>query len=468
LFSLSLGELQRRAGTGEATLEDIGRHIEAIDAKDALYWRLPLKNSPELDGLAPYYNDWLSHPSYDDFWRSIAPRECYERITAPALNMGGWYDLFLKGTMANYLGMKQNGGSEGARSLQRLVIGPWAHGPLTGWFPERSYGTLSGTEASDITGQQLRWFDHLLKGEDNGVREEMPVRIFVMGANAWREEPDWPLPDTQFVDYFLHSSGQANTASGDGVLTTDSPSDAATDIYLYDPRNPVPTHGGASFLPGLFIGANAGPRDQREVERRSDVLCYTTPPLETPLEVTGPLEAVVHVSSSAPDTDFTAKLVDVWPDGRAENLADGIIRARYRESLSEPSLMEPNQVYEVRIDLVATSNLFAPGHRIRLEISSSNFPRFDRTPTPAATSQRRPKRTCSLRSTACTTVGNSPRDWCSRSSAATSEAHAQPSGRAPRAPVATLAPRRSTRASVGRRSRSAQSHPIPSPSRSRR
>lgn len=378
LLSLALGELQRRAGTGEAALEDIGRHIAAIDDNDALYWRLPLQGPPELDGLAPYYDDWLAHPSYDDFWRSIAPREHYGRITAPALNMGGWYDLFLKGTIANYLGMKAHGGSAEARSLQRLVIGPWAHGASTGWFPARSYGTLSGSDGADITGQQLRWFDHLLKGEDNGVRDDLPVRIFVMGANVWREEADWPLPDTEFVDYFLDSGGGANTASGDGVLTTQPPGDAAADLYLYDPRRPVPTCGGASFLPGLFIGANAGPRDQREVERRSDVLCYTTPPLESPLEVTGPVEAVVHVSSSAPDTDFTAKLVDVWPDGRAENLADGIIRTRYRESLSEPSLMEPGRVYEVRIDLVATSNLFAAGHRIRLEISSSNFPRFDR------------------------------------------------------------------------------------------
>jgi putative CocE/NonD family hydrolase len=378
LSSLALGELQRRAGAGEATLEDLGALIAAVDDNEALYWRLPLHNPPELRGLASYYDDWLEHPSYDEFWKACAPRESYARITAPALNMGGWYDLFLKGTIANYLGMKQHGGSDDARSLQRLVIGPWAHGPLAGWFPERSYGTMSGTDAADITGMQLRWFDHLLKGEDNGLRDEKPVRIFVMGANVWRDEEDWPLPDTQFVDYFLDSGGRANTASGDGVLSTQSGGTDGHDRYLYDPRDPVPTTGGASFLPGLFIGANAGPRDQRTVEQRHDVLCYSTEPLQTPLEVTGPVEAVVYVSSSVVDTDFTAKLVDVWPDGRAESVADGIIRARYRESLSEPSLMDPGQVYELRIDLVATSNLFAAGHRVRLEISSSNFPRFDR------------------------------------------------------------------------------------------
>jgi putative CocE/NonD family hydrolase len=378
LSSLGLGELERRLRTGAAKAEDVLELIAAVDGNDELYRRLPLRGLPELDGLAGYYDDWLDHPSYDDFWRSCAPRESYERITAPALNMGGWYDLFLKGTIANYVGMKSRGGSEPARTLQRLVIGPWAHGPLAGWFPEQNFGVMSGTEAADITGMQLRWFDHLLKGEDNGAETDKPVRIFVMGANIWRDEDDWPLPDTDYVDYFLGGAGHANTAAGDGTLATDPASVDAYDAYLYDPRNPVPTLGGASFLPGLFIGANAGPRDQREVERRSDVLCYTTEPLDQPLDVTGPVVAVLCVSSSAPDTDFTAKLVDVAPDGRAVNVADGILRARYRESLSEPALMEPGKVYEVTVDLVATSNEFAAGHRIRLEVSSSNFPRFDR------------------------------------------------------------------------------------------
>jgi len=378
LSSLGLGELQRRLGDGRATPEQFGELVAAVDANDELYWRTPLRGLPELKGLAPYYDDWLDHPSYDEFWRSCAPRERYGDITVPALNMGGWYDLFLKGTIANYVGMRSAGGSDRARNLQRLVIGPWAHGPVGGWFPERGYGVMAGTDAADITGMQLRWFDHLLKGEDTGIEGDKPVRIFVMGADVWRDEDDWPLPGTEFVDYHLGGEGRANTSSGDGSLTTGSPTTETFDAYLYDPRNPVPTVGGASFLPGLFVGANAGPRDQREVERRADVLCYTTEPLTEPLEVTGPVEAVLHVSSSAPDTDFTAKLVDVRPDGRAENLADGIVRARYRESLSEPTPMEPGRVYEVRVDLVATSNLFRAGHRIRLEVSSSNFPRFDR------------------------------------------------------------------------------------------
>ncbi len=378
LSSLALGEVVRRMRTGAATPQDFAALVAAVDGNDAVYRRLPLLGLPEVKGLAPYYDDWLSHPSYDEFWRATAPRESYGQITVPALNMGGWYDLFLKGTLANYTGMKARGGSDAARQHQRLVIGPWAHGPLGGWFPEQSYGLLAGTETADITGLQLRWFDWLLKGEDTGLAAEKPVRLFVMGANEWRDEDDWPLPGTEYVDYFLHSRGRANTAGGDGRLSTDAPGDEPQDAYLYDPRHPVPTTGGGTFLPGLSIGANAGPRDQRAVEARHDVLCYTTEPLAAPLEVIGPVLAVLHVSSSATDTDFTAKLVDVAPDGRAENLADGILRARYRESLSEPSPLEPERVYELTVDLVATAAVIPAGHRIRLEVSSSNFPRFDR------------------------------------------------------------------------------------------
>lgn len=378
LLFLALGEVQRRMGHGEATVEDLGGLIAAVDRNDELYQRLPLRDVPELGDAAPYYQQWLDHPTYDEFWKGTAPRESYGNIVAPALNMGGWYDLFIKGTIENYLGMKEQGGSEDARRLQRLVIGPWAHGPVAGWFPERSYGVMSGVDAADITGLQLRWFDQLLKGEDTGVEDDKPVRIFVMGANIWRDEDDWPLPDTDYVDYFLRSGGAANTAHGDGMLAEEPADNEPEDVYLYDPRNPVPTVGGPTFLPGLLLGANAGPRDQRSVEQRSDVLCYTTAPLTEPLEVTGPVELILHISSSAPDTDFTGKLVDVAPDGRAENLTEGILRARYRESLSEPAPMEPGRTYELRIDLVATANVFATGHRIRLEVSSSNFPRFDR------------------------------------------------------------------------------------------
>ena len=368
-------ELQRRLRQGRASMEHMGAFMQAMSDPSALLEHLPLVDQPLLREFAPFYFDWLNHPTYDDYWQSIAHSEFYEHMTVPALNIGGWYDLFLGGTLANYIGMKQRGGSALARTHQRLVIGPWSHINRTGLFPERSYGLTASSDVVDIDGMQLRWYDHWLKGEENGVEQDKPVKIFVMGLDQWREEDDWPLPDTRFLPYYLHSAGHANSATGDGTLSTEEPADEREDVYLYDPRNPVPTVGGAILL---GLAPVEGPRDQRAVETRQDVLCYSTPVLEHPVEVTGPIALVLYVSSSARDTDFTGKLVDVYPDGRAEILTDGILRARYRESFTEPKLLEPEQIYELRLDLWATSNLFKAGHRIRLEVSSSNFPRFDR------------------------------------------------------------------------------------------
>ena len=356
-------------GTGDAT--GVGTAIGAADAVAANYWHLPLCELPAVANLTPYVKAWLAHPDYDDYWRAAAPCEHYEKITTPALNFGGWYDLFLGGTLANYAAMKD-------RTPQKLVIGPWVHGYNGGVYPARNFGLMAHDGVADVTAMQIRWFDHFLKGAANGVLDEAPVKIFVMGPDVWREEPDWPLPDTDWQQWYLHSAGSAGTKAEDGVLSPRAPGQEVPDSYLYDPRDPVPTVGGASFLPGLFIAANAGPRDQREVEPRADVLCYTSAVLERDLEVTGPVRLVLYVSSSALDTDFTGKLVDVHPDGTALILTDGILRARYRESLSAPQLMTPGEVYRIEIDLVATANVFAAGHRIRLEVASANFPRFDR------------------------------------------------------------------------------------------
>jgi len=377
LAFLALGEVVRRLHAGQDAGTELGAVFAAIDDNDALFERLPLSDMPVLAELAPYYQAWLDHPSYDDYWRSIAPKERHAQTTVPALNIGGWYDLFLGGTIANYTGMKQNGATDAA-CRPRLLIGPWAHGDSFGWFTGRSYGFASNYLAIDPTAIHLRWFDHHLKEIDNGVDEEPPVRLFVMGIDEWRDEQDWPLPDTAFTPYYLHSDGHANTAAGDGTLSPQAPEVEPHDTYLYDPRNPVPTTGGATFLPGLFVAANAGPRDQRPIDGRSDVLTFTTPPLQRDVEVTGPIELVLFASSSARDTDFTGKLVDVHPDGRAEILTDGILRTRYRESMREPQPLKPGEIYELRIDLWATANVFRAGHRIRLDISSSNFPRFDR------------------------------------------------------------------------------------------
>ncbi|MFL5704709.1 MAG: CocE/NonD family hydrolase [Ktedonobacteraceae bacterium] len=377
-LGFALAEQQRRLKVGKATMEDLAQILSALGAVSTLYRRLPLGDMPVLQGVTPYYFDWLAHSSYDDYWRRTAPQEVYERITVPALNIGGWFDIFLLGTLTNYQGMKQRGGSARARQHQRLLIGPWSHGSFGGIFPEHNYGLFASADAADFTSTHLRWFDHWLKGIENGVEQDKPVKLFVMGPNIWREEDDWPLPDTQFRPYYLHSNGHANTAAGNGTLSTEAPTEEAEDVYLYDPRDPVPTNGGATFLPGLQVAVNAGPRDQRGIETRDDVLCYTTAPLERPVEVTGPIELVLFASSSAKDTDFTGKLVDVYPGGRAESITDGILRARYREALSKPVLMEPNRVYELHITVGATAQVFGAGHCIRLEVSSSNFPRFDR------------------------------------------------------------------------------------------
>lgn len=378
--TFAVGEVVRRVRRGEASAADLGAAIAAANNVAHDYAHVPLTDWPALAELAPYVRDWLAHPAYDDYWKATAPCERYARITAPALNFGGWYDLFLGGTLANYTGMKARGGSAQARRHQRLVIGPWVHGYNGGVYPERNFGLLAHDGVADVTAMQIRWFDHWLKGLDNGVPADKPVRLFIMGRDAWRDEDDWPLPDTRYERWFLHSGGHANALHGDGTLSTTPPADEPADHYFYDPHSPVPTVGGATFLPGLFIAANAGPRDQREVEARPDVLCYTSEPLMRDTEVTGPVALKLYVKSSAQDTDFTGKLIDVHPDGRAMLLTDGILRARYRESLSAPKLMNPGEIGELTLDLVATANLFRAGHRIRVEVSSSNFPRFDRNP----------------------------------------------------------------------------------------
>jgi putative CocE/NonD family hydrolase len=265
--------------------------------------------------------------------------------------------------------MKARGGSDLARKNQKLLIGPWIHElELQNIIGELDFGKASSGDFIDVTGMHIRWFDYWLKGIDNGVMDEPPVRIFIMGDNVWRDENEWPLARTRYTKYYFHSGGQSNSSFGNGVLNTGLPNEEQPDVYLYDPRNPVSTN-----PPGqqwLF--------DQQDLEKRADILVYTSAPLETNLEVTGPIQIKLWAASSAVDTDFTGKLVDVWPNGKAYNLVDGIIRARYRLSVSEPKLIEPGRVYEYTINLGNTSNLFKVGHKIRVEISSSNFPRYDR------------------------------------------------------------------------------------------
>jgi len=342
-----------------------------------LFRTLPLITADEAAGRKiTFWKDWVRHPSYGDYWKEVSIEEKYEQINVPALIMGGWYDLYSKQAFVNYNGMVQRGGTEEARKGTKMIMGAWPH-PL-------SASTITGEvdfgadSKYDLEGMELRWFDYWLKGIDNGIMNEAPIKLFIMGANYWRDEYEWPLARTQYVNYYFHSSGRANSLSGNGTLSTTLPEDEPPDRYIYNPDNPVPTLGGNNCCSPDIVAWGA--YDQRPAEQRNDVLVYTTPVIQCDIEVTGPIVVKLYASSSTPDTDFTAKLVDVFPDGYAMNLCDGIIRARYRESFEEAKLMKPGTVYEFTIDCWVTGNVFKAGHRIRVEISSSNFPRFDRNP----------------------------------------------------------------------------------------
>ena len=373
---MALADEQRALGAGSGDPQAMMDLVGMAADPDPHLATLPVRARPLLEKQWPWWADILAHPARDEFWQGLSVADHFEDITVPALNIGGWFDIFVSNTVRTFTELRKRGGSAEAREGQRLIVGPWDHLNSTGVYPDRQFGLMADALYADLTGAHQRFFDRWLRGRAGALAGSAPVRIFVMGIDQWRDEPDWPLPDTSYVDYYLHSSGRANTADGDGELRAEPPGQQRADTYLYDPLRPVPTLGGRIMAPSTANAA--GPVDQRRVEAREDVLCYSTPVLDHPVEVTGHVSLTLFVSSSAPDTDFTGKLVDVFPDGRAIFLTDGILRARYRNSLAEPEPLSPEQVHEVTLDLSVTSNVFLPGHRIRLEVSSSNFPRFDR------------------------------------------------------------------------------------------
>jgi len=339
------------------------------------YRRLPLTAWAELLApVAPYIGDYLRHPADGPTWWALNLERRHGQIDVPMYHVSSWYDIFLHGGLANFSGLRRNAMTETARRAQKLIVGPWAHlfpytNPTSTGTGDIDFGRDALISLHDI---QLRWFDHWLKGVDTGILDEPPVKIFVMGDNRWRDEGEWPLARTRYTPWYFHSGGRANTSAGDGVLDARAPAEESTDQFTYDPDDPVPTRGGNTLILPM------GVLDQRPVEARADVLVYTSAVLAEPLEVTGPIVVTLHAASSASDTDFTAKLVDVRPDEYAQNLADGIVRARYRESRESAAPLTPGAVTRFTIDLWATSHVFLRGHRIRVEISSSNFPRFDR------------------------------------------------------------------------------------------
>ena len=377
-LGMGLGVLMRRHGADRATLDATVRAWAAeIDALAPTgYAALPLAEFAPLrrQAVAPAFFDTVAAPMdrMQEPNASVTIRGMHDQLQVPSLNIGGWYDIFVADTIAHFQQMHARG------IPTKLLIGPWSHASQRNPVGERSFGFAAQAGLinlqQDLGTWQRRWFDHWLKDIDTGMLAEAPIKLFVMGTNVWRDEHEWPLARAVSTRWYLHA---------DGVLGRAVPGAEPPDGYTYDPADPVPTRGGATLLTPEYP---AGPFDQRPIEARSDVLVYVTEPLERDTEMTGPIHVQLWASSSAPDTDFVARLTDVFPDGRVINLTDGIVRARYRNAAQgdAPSLIEPGRPYEYEIDLWATSNVFTAGHRIGLQITSSNFPRWDRNPNTGA------------------------------------------------------------------------------------
>ncbi len=373
-LNMGINVLMRRHGgdlVGQvAAVTGLCDEIDALGT--AGYWSLPLGEFAPLrrQEVAPDFRNML----LSDLNCTVEPLASalilgrQSEVEAPSLNIGGWYDICLDGTITNFLAMR------GLGKPASLLIGPWSHSESGNGVGELNFGMRAHSGSidlkTDLQSLELRWFDHWLKGIDNGLMEEAPVKLFVMGANVWRDEQEWPLARARNAEYFLHR---------DGVLSLITPGVESPDNFVYDPTDPVPVRGGATLLPAQFP---AGPYDQRAIEERPDVLTYTTAPLEHDMEVTGPIKVHLWAISSARDTDFVARLTDVHPDGRSIILTDGIVRARHRgiRQGESPSFLKKGRPYAYVIDLWATSNVFMSDHRIRLQITSSCFPRWDRNP----------------------------------------------------------------------------------------
>ncbi len=357
---------------GALQLAHTARRIYDAGGKDKVerfgwsnwYRHLPLITLDTVAGTEEnkLWRDYVSHSTYDDFWRAIGVRDKYHRIRIPVYLMGGWYDNYPGATLKYFQRLRELGATDEIR----VVMNPCDH--VNRVVGNRDFGDDA---AKDELGLAIRWLDYVIRGIDNGIKDEPPIKIFVMGLNEWRFESEWPPARTVFTKYYLHSDG-----SKDGRLSTEAPGDEPPTRYTYDPDDPVPTLGGNHSSP-IPVGAV----DQRPNESRDDVLVFTSAPVTDDTEVTGPVVVKLFAASSAPDTDFIARLIDVYPDGTAYNLCEGIIRARFRESIWEPPrLLTPGKVYEYTIELLPTSNVFKKGHSIRVHITSSNFPLYDRNP----------------------------------------------------------------------------------------
>ncbi len=379
--SLALDLLLRKyAGDPERIGERMPALVEVIDTilAGGGYDALPLADLPNPDDLLSFVRGGFERGVDHEGWDHLNIDGKYGRVEAPTFHIGGWYDCFIGETLRQYAAMKERAGEAGMRP-PRLMVGPWTHGAFGSTFGDLDFGIGSSgfflNYRGDLTDAHLRWFDATLKGEESALDGTPPVRVFVMGENRWRGYEEWPPPGARQEDWHLRSGG--------GLVR--EPGGAGDDpaSYDYDPEDPVPTVGGPILMAPIH---RAGPRDQRPVEARQDVLVYTSPPLESPYTVLGSVYVTLFAASSAPDTDFVARLVDVHPDGRAMGVADGILRASARESYPAPGVIkpvapspiEPGEVYEYAIDLWATGITFLAGHRLRVEITSSSHPRWER------------------------------------------------------------------------------------------
>ena len=350
--------------------------LGAIGAAQALGGRWPaalsLKDIPFLEtpDLLPFLKDYIDHPALDAYWEEweLGPR--LGRIDVPCLHVSGWYDSFIPQTIAAYEALSAAG-----RAEHRLIVGPWYHIPWTQQVGEIDFGDEA---KNTISVYERAWFDAWLKDDRSGLEALPPVRLFVTGENRWHDADAWPLAGAGSERWYLHSAGRANSLSGNGTLDREAPGDEAPDFFVYNPFDPVPSLGGHSCC--LPATAPMGPMDQRPVEYRNDVLVYSSAPLEAPLFAAGFVTARLSAATSAADTDFTVKLCDVEPGGRSINLFEGVIRGRFRESRAAALPLEPHRVYAFSVDVGVICHLFRAGHRVRVEVSSSNYPAFDRNP----------------------------------------------------------------------------------------
>ncbi|CAN5885456.1 CocE/NonD family hydrolase [soil metagenome] len=368
-WALSLGIASAARRGDEAA---VGAYASAFSAALDWHWVLPTTAYPPLKGEdTSYFFDWLEHPAYDEYWRRWSTDEDYSRLDVPGLHIAGWYDVFLSGTVRNFMGMRQGSGSQGSRDAQKLVIGPWYHIP---WKPLVGQNAHAAS-ALLVDDWQLQWFDLHLKGQQSSILDS-PVTFWLMGEDRWVDLPDWPPPDAAPMRMFMHSSGRANSAVGDGGLSLDAPGTEPADIFTYDPATPIESHGGHSCcFPTI---APMGPADQSASEQWHSMLVYTSDPLGGDLLLIGNASVVLYAATDALDTDWTARLCVVDEAGVSTNIQEGIVRARYRDSLSEPTLLEPNHVYQYTIALGPVGVRVAAGNRIRLDVSSSDFPQWDR------------------------------------------------------------------------------------------